>query len=399
MLKQLMERWEKAFDEIELLSEYHRSAKTFKYATGSCFDLKNYTKENFSPENPLADTAPDDSVLYNEYGFDASGLPCYTSFPYNGSKSKWEGYYTYNGHLVEYVEFNIQTRVPSCIERVLFEGNRKISFQRIFINTRGSAPAYIDLPKEEKISRIKNDKYSIHVQIEEYEYDNDKIVKAECFGIAPGKGEYEFQKIFSYDKRGYLDEIRDFYPEGSSRLSYARPAENYDLQEISDRLASLIAESVVDTLVKNKVESPVAMVELGYQYVYTYLPVVISRPESLKQEVIEGGENIWEGLFLGFDDLLHLDTIKFERLFEQFMQIIENTKDYKIGTRMLRKSASLLTKNRLMGKIPVADEFFTYVIDHSVEGHSKDEFEEILKECGMEDNIIEDWNRRGWLRP
>ncbi len=313
--------------------------------------------------------------------------------------SKWECYFTYNEDLVEYVEFNMQTKMPSRIERILFDGARKISSEHIAINARGSAPVYIGMPKEEIISRIKKNKHSIHALIEEYEYNNNKIVKAECFAIAPGLGEYKFQKVFSYDKTGNLDEIRAFYSNGSSSLSYVRPAENYDLQEISDRLAALIAESVVDTLVKNKVESPVAIVELGYQCVYSYLPVVTSRPESLKQEVISaGGESIWEGLFLGFNNFLDLDKTKFERPFEQFMQIIEKTKGYETGTAMLRKAAALLTKNKLMGKIPVADEFFTYAIDNSVEGHSKEEFVEILKECGMEDTIIEAWDKRGWLR-
>lgn len=176
--------------------------------------------------------------------------------------------------------------------------------------------------------------------------------------------------------------------------------DNYDVQEISDRLAGLIAEAVVDTLLKKKVESPVAMVELGYQKVYTYFPKVISRPESLKQEILaEEGDNIWEDLFLGFDDFMSLDKTKFKGPFEHFMQIIEKTKDYKIGTTMLRKAAALLTKNRLMGKIPVGDEFFAYAIDHATEGHSKEEFKKILQECGLEQSIIEAWDKRGWLRP
>ncbi len=85
MLKQLMERWEKAFDEIELVSKYRNSAKTYKYTTDACFYLNNYTKENFNSERPLADTASDNSVPYYEYGFNSSGRPCYSSFPYNGT--------------------------------------------------------------------------------------------------------------------------------------------------------------------------------------------------------------------------------------------------------------------------------------------------------------------------
>jgi hypothetical protein len=400
MLQQLIERWEKAFDEIELLPEYHNSAKAFKYATGRCFELTNYAKEDFPPERSLTDTADNESVPYYQYGLRSDGLPCYTSFPYKSNAGKWEGYYRYEDHLVEYIEFNIQTGIPSSIERIFFVDSRKISFQSVFINTRGSAPAWVGLSKEEAILSLKNDKYSFQASIEDYGYEDNKIVKADCYGIAPGQGEYKFHKTYLYDQKGDLDEIRDFYSGGSSRLTYVRPEENYSLRDRSDRLAGLIAEAVVDTLIKNKVESPVAIVELGYQYVYTYLPVVIVRSESKKRDVIaEGGENIWEGLFLGFDELLHLKTDTFERLFGQFMLVMEKTANYESGRAMLRKSAALLTKRRLFDKIPVADEFVSYVIDHSVEGHSKEEFMEILKECGLEESIIEAWDKRGWLRP
>jgi len=400
MLQQLIERWEKAFDEINLLPEYYDSAKVFKYAAGRCFELKDYPNEDFQPERSLTDTADNKTIPYYQYGLRSDGLPCYTSYPSKGTASKWEGYYIYNDQQVEYIEFNTQTKMPSCIERILFLNGRKTSFQRVFISTRASAPAWVGLSKEEAISRLKNDKYSIEASIEDYEYEGSKIVKADCHGMAPGQGEYKYYKTYLYDEKGELDEIRDFYSDGSSRLSYVRTEENYSLQDMSDRLAALIAGAVVDALIKNKVEIPVAIVELSYTYVYTYLPVVIARSESVKQDVIANcGENIWEGLFLDFDELLHLKTDTFERLFEQFIQIMEKTDNYESGRAMLRKSATLLTKSKLLGKVSVADEFVAYAIDKSVEGHSNEAFKKILKECGLEENIIEAWNKRGWLRP
>jgi hypothetical protein len=64
---------------------------------------------------------------------------------------------------------------------------------------------------------------------------------------------------------------------------------------------------------------------------------------------------------------------------------------------MLRKAAHLLTKNKLFGKVKVSDDFAVYAIDWSLEGHSDEDFEEILKECGVEADVIEHWKQTGML--
>jgi hypothetical protein len=299
------------------------------------------------------------------------------------------------------VEFNVETGMPSCIERIIFSSERKISFQQIIINTRASAPAYIGLAKAEAIAMIKdNDRYSLQALIQKYEYDDNRIVGADCIGIAPGSGKYKYKKIYSYDETGRLEEITNVLPGGIRQLSYVRIEEGQDADTISERLAARIAGSVVDTLLINKVETPIAIVELGYRYVTGYFPVVISRSESLKKKVIDdGGEDIWQGLFSGFYELLHPDKSDFEKLFVQFMQIIQATEDYEMGRIMLRKTAALLTRSKLLGRIPVSDEFVTYAIDNHGEGLEKEEFKDILKDCGLEEDIVEAWDDRGWLRP
>jgi hypothetical protein len=65
---------------------------------------------------------------------------------------------------------------------------------------------------------------------------------------------------------------------------------------------------------------------------------------------------------------------------------------------MLRKAASILTTTRLLGRIPVDDEFLTYVIDESVEGDEPEDFKEILLECGFTEELVTAWDERGWLK-
>jgi len=401
MLGQLIERWKKAFDEIGSITNYRGATQTLQYAAEPCFELEKYTKTDFPQGKPFSGIPDNDSHPYYKYGLNRDGLPCYTSFPNNGNTTSWEGYYTYSDDLVEYVEFNIETRMPSRIDRLVFSGQRKVSFQQILINTGASAPAYIGLSKDDGIAMIlDHEGYSIQARIQNYEYDGDRIIGADCFSMFPGAGKYEYKRLYSYNETDELEEITDLYPNGIRQLSYLRIEEGDNAQTISDRLALRLAESVVDTLIKNEVESPVAIVELGYQYVGNYTPVVVSRPESYKKEVIDkGGKGIWEGLFLGFRDLLYLDPENHERLFVQFMQIIEETGDHEMGQKMLRNTAALLTKSRLFGKVPVSDEFVTYAIDNSIEGHDKEDFKHILNECGLEEEVIEAWDKKGWLRP
>ena len=401
MLGQIIERWKKAFDEIESITKYRGSTQTVKYAEQPCFELEKYTKTDFPQGKPFSGIPDNDAHPYYKYGFNRDGLPCYTSFPNNGNTTSWEGYYTYSDDLVEYVEFNIETRIPSCIDRIVFAGQRKVSFQQILINTRASAPAYIGLSKEDAIARIQESEgHMIQALIQNYEYDGDRIIGADCVGMSPGAGKYEYKQLYSYNETGDLEEITNLYPNGVRQLSYVQIKEGQNAQTISNQLSLCLAESVITTLIKNKVESPVAIVELGYRYVANYLPVVVSRSESFKKEVIgKGGAGIWENLFLGFDDLLYFDTDNYEKLFVQFIQIIEETGDHEMGQTMLRNTAALLTKNKLFGRIAVSDEFFVYAIDHSIEGHDKEDLKHILNECGLEEEVIEAWDKRGWLRP
>jgi len=90
--------------------------------------------------------------------------------------------------------------------------------------------------------------------------------------------------------------------------------------------------------------------------------------------------------------MISLDDSTFERPLQQLVQLMEQTSDYDIGTKMLRKAAWLLTRGRLEGKIPVSDTFVAYAIEWMLEGQ---EFEEILRECGQREEVIADWRARG----
>jgi hypothetical protein len=82
----------------------------------------------------------------------------------------------------------------------------------------------------------------------------------------------------------------------------------------------------------------------------------------------------------------------------QFLRQMEDKDDHDLGRRMLRKAAAILTSTRLLGRIPVDDEFLTFVIDGSVEGHEPGDFKKILLECGFAPELVTAWDERGWLK-
>lgn len=71
--------------------------------------------------------------------------------------------------------------------------------------------------------------------------------------------------------------------------------------------------------------------------------------------------------------------------------------DWGLGTKMLWKTARILTQSKLFGKVQVTEDFAAFAIDWSLEGHDDEEFEEILIECGVEVEVIKLWKQTGIL--
>jgi hypothetical protein len=164
----IFERWVKAIDDINTISEHREKIKSIKYAPSFRYELKYYYRSDFRAGGILYDQKPNDRIDHHKYGFDINGLPVYVSFEHSGNKIHWEGFYNYSDSAVEYLEFCLKTNVPSCVQVVKYENNRKISFQHFSLNGRGSTYPLSKDEKEMFIERIKNDQYSIISNVERY---------------------------------------------------------------------------------------------------------------------------------------------------------------------------------------------------------------------------------------
>jgi hypothetical protein len=98
-----------------------------------------------------------------------------------------------------------------------------------------------------------------------------------------------------------------------------------------------------------------------------------------------------------YSNYLNVDRQPVENLFAQLEQMMDDESHMDLGRTMLRKAARILTRTKISGKMNVTEDFAAYAIDWSIEGHSDEDFEEILEECGVQAVVIAKWKQEGIL--
>jgi hypothetical protein len=397
MFDELITGWAKAFVEIGLLEEYQQNVVAVKYATEDCFKVKDFTSAFFPPGNALLDDIPADVILsYEEYWLGANGLPCYCRTVDKEGLPISAGFYRYTQEAVEFVQYNLAYRVPRLFQKMVLLEGRKVAFLQAVAN--GGGFRFSGMTPEEAIAVAKRDEHSVFLYLQQYEYEEGRIVRDISANRASGIGEYGFKGYYYYDTDGKLVEIKDVSPDGREQLRYCYWDEREGLQGLAGRLAVEMSEAIVSALLEEQMETPLAILQLSYHYADSYLPIL--NPLSIKEkvEVIANNTTVWEGLFLN-DNLLYRKELKgIEKTFTQFMNQVDTLEAHNKAREMLQKTSALLTASRLHGLIPVDTEFFAYAIDHSIEGHDAEDFKAILLNCGMPEQQYEKWRERGWIR-
>jgi hypothetical protein len=397
MFDQLLDRWAAAYEDGPGIDEHRSKAVSMKYNRKECFDLEGYGTADFLKCDGLSERPPAEWWPYYIYGIMADGRPCFSEEVYS-EEAKTAGYFNYTDDRVEYVGYGPGLEIPLYVTVVLFGNGRKQSFQQLSLN--GAGYGFHGLSVAECRQKILGDDLSSSLFTADYVYEGDRIVRADCYSRQPGLPGYRYEQRYEYDGDGQLLRIRSFQENGSNWLSFSRWDENEGLEGLSDRLAGLIAGNIVDTLIDNRVISPIAILELGYQYAGHYWPhVAYALTAEEKRNAVNGKKGeIWQDLFLPGVMLLTPNHLPIEEPMVQFLRQMEDKHDYGLGTTMLRKAAAILTSTRLLGRIPVDDEFLTFVIDGSVEGHEPGDFKKILLECGFAPELVTAWDERGWLK-
>jgi hypothetical protein len=379
-LKQdVIDRWLSAYDE-----SIPTVAHTFKkvYAPKKRFDLSDYEKDQFKELRTLST-----EKLPFIYTLDESGRPCYFEHHREDKISK-KGYYTYTDSLVEYIEYDIKTAAPHCIQRIIYDGDKKISFQSIMING-AIDPEFHGTTKDVIIQNLLKNEYALLYGFELYHYTDNRISHTDCLYLSLGSGEYTLQKKYNYNEAGELVEIMDIYPDDKVLYGYVKTPDNITLQELSDQVATMIAADIIETLKKAETPVPVGILEIDFQEVGVFSPLlsVFSEQQQEEIEALEGEERT-TALF-SFDlEYITVAPRSFDRLLCAFMRETDTLENYALAIAMARKTAWLLNNNKLNNEIPVTKKFMAYATDWDVE---PEDFAGVLKDCGLPEKEVEKW--------
>lgn len=385
--QELLERWLTAYDEILLLKNYQDKVVRTVYANSIRFELETYTKDHFPPGKPLLMEPP--LGEHFSWGLGTDGNPCY----YNG-RNIWKGFYNYSDELVEYLVFSPFTGIPTSIKRIVYKGNRKVSYQSFGLNGMTGHAEDIGKSKEDKLATLMNDSFSVMCSVEEYQYEGDRIVRADCLAILFGEEDYSTNE-YIYTPSGELYEIVNIRADGQRECLYAKPMDDISLEALSDEVARLMAEDIIDTLIAYEVETPLAVLEINYHSQDVYIPLLrAASAADWNNFIAENGETeLFASLMLGSDDdFINVTTTSCDHLFTVFMARVDALDDFKSAEAMIKKVAVFLTQGLAKGKIAVTEHFVAYAADWTL---GLSEFDEILSECGMPEAQVNDWKERG----
>jgi hypothetical protein len=385
--QELLERWLTAYDEISLLENYQDQAVSTVYAESVRFDLETYTKDHFPPGKPLLTVPP--LGEYFSWGLAADGKPCY----YNG-RNIWKGFYTYSDELAEYLEFSPFTGIPTSIKRIAYDGNRKISYQSFGLNGITGYGEEAGTSKEDKLATLMNDSFSVMCSVEQYHYEGERIIRADCLEILFGEQNYSTNE-YTYTSSGELYEIVSVRADGRRVCLYAKPVEDIPLETLGEEVAGLMAADIIDTLIAYEVETPLAVLEINYHSQDVYMPMLrtVSLTDWNNYAAENGEEDLFASLMLGGEsDYMNVTATSADHLFTAFINRVDAQDDFKPAEAMIRKVAVLLTQGLAKSRMAVTAHFVAYAADWTLGGR---EFDELLIECGAPEAQVEDWKERG----
>lgn len=408
LMDRLLQKWVESFEELGAIEDYKSQVKTYRYAAAPRYYLEDFENGRFSDKEDWTseEESPDWRETYT-YGLNGQGLPCYMTCRHNYNKTDWTGFYKYTDELVEFVEFSLNTGIPSRLQRIEYrEGKKMVNFS---LRVNGGASYFHEqaCSNEEKARKLINNPHDLIISVDSYQFDAlGKVIRADGIHRMSGLGRYFSWDEYLYDADGTLLKIRRHFDPGTDRLIYSRIPKGTSTDMIIDQLAAALSIAVVDALIDDRQKEaarsgtpesaaePIGFVNLNYRYAESYDPTAgYQLVRTIEQDLEEGIFDFYSFVREASD----IDTAHLEDLYAQLDQLMKEENDPGLGRKMLRKTAAILTSTQLHGRLPVSDDFGAMALDGSVEGHSAEEMEEILLACGNDPSTLSLWKRKGML--
>lgn len=392
----LIKRWVQAHAEIEDIPNYEAKVVSYKYASGSRYDIKDFNAGRMRAGGKMLSQKPTDGYDYHEYGFDEKGLPVMVKFSHTYNKIDWVGIYKFDKDVIEYVEFCMTTSVVSAILRITFNESRKQSDEYFALNGKTSSLIDISQPVTKIIAFINTNRDYFVYNILEFICTDSKLAKAYGVANSPGVGEFLYEDKYLYNESGKLVEIKTFYEDGRTSIKYTAPSKR-SLTEISNELADMFCSHLIKILQSQNIALSLFSVQLSYQSCYSYWPSLFVITEIDKNNAIaKRQEQLFTDVVIEGDIILTHERARadLEKLYKEFYQRIEDADNWEAGAKMLLQTANLMTSSKLKGIIPVTEDFIAFSIEWMMEAP---EFEKILSKCGASKANIKEWKKHGWV--
>ena len=332
----LIELWKSAFSEINTLKMYEKEAISSVFSLSSRYELDNCTSTNkITAGGKVSKVRPAETENYYEYGLDTEGYVVYSKSQHAWNKVYWAGFYKRAADSIEYIEFNLNTRVPSKVQRVTFEKGRIISRQTLIIN--GGGGQKITQPIDTFMETILNNPHALFIDVQVYLYENDNVFKVVGLSEMDDLMPFTYTDFYKYDEFDKLSEIKTHYANGQIVLKYIKPKTKTSINEQVNIVAEKLANWAINKLKNTVFDSPLAFLHLHYRCVVDYLPYIIPATEKgvEKSKKEKDFHYFTSPTDISFDDWIKITDDDIPEEFQVLIQTIHEKENWDSGTKML----------------------------------------------------------------
>jgi hypothetical protein len=383
----LWNRWSKHVVE-PTIPQMARGARTV-HSQFSRFNLLNWGSPDVVAGGKVypAQNSIDPITVEYIYVLDEAGRPLTMALRDSEKRDISQGEFRYSTDEIEFVEFNLESKIPSLYERVTFRDGIRTSYQRLAENIGGMIPPrWRNLDRRELARQFQASRLNYYLSVEAYDVADGRIRGGESLMEGSGSGS-RFALDFAYLADGQLNSVSRRYPDGSVQTLFLRRS-NRTLDELTNDLARRIADRVMGEMRRRTFGAPVIGIELSYQS-GNELPFVTYLTEA---------DNLAEFPITDASVTQREIPVREEHVGPQiaeFMARIEEEDDLSADTRMVRRAARLINLEANPG-FPRAKDFVAYAIDWEIAGNGT-QLVQLLEECGASKAAIDSWKKRGWL--
>jgi hypothetical protein len=380
----LWNRWSKHVVE-PTIPQMARGARTVR-SRFSRFDLLNWSSPDVVAGGKVYPEQQDATDYI--YILDEAGRPLTMALRNSEKRDIWRGEFRYSTDEIEFVEFNLESKIPSLYERVTFRDGLRTSYQRLAPDGGGMIPPrWRNLDRSELPRQFQASRLNYSLSVEAYDVADGRIRGGESLIEGSGLSVSRFALDFAYLDDGQLNSVSRRYPDGSSQTLFLRPS-NRTLDELTADLARRIAERVIGEMRRRTFAAPVIGIELFY----------VSGNELPFVTYLTEADNLAEFPITDRSVAQRAISVTEEHVGPQiaeFMARIEEEDDLSADTRMVRRAARLINLEANPG-FPRAKDFVAYAIDWEIAGNGT-QLVQLLEECGASKAAIDSWKKRGWL--